>query len=119
MICNKCGAGYMVDDSHNDVKVYKCWVCGNRLYVDHPKKWGYLVCCRCGEDVEIKNEWGYCDSCLRLFNLSFERTANAERTKERTYGKTTCTCGTTFVRKSPTQMFHAKECRRRLVSLQV
>jgi hypothetical protein len=54
-----------------------------------------------------------------------ERTAHAGQTvdagpiKERTYGESTCTCGTTFVKKSPTQMFHAKECRRRLVNLQL
>jgi len=119
MICDKCGAGYMVDDSYNEVKVYKCWMCGNRVYVDHPKRLGFHVCSRCGEEVETRNVWGYCNDCLKLFNLHIERLAAAERAKERTYGETTCTCGTTFVKKSPTQMFHAKECRRRPVSLQV
>ena len=42
MICNKCGFGHMFDDSHFDIKVYKCWACGNRIYVDHPKRWGFL-----------------------------------------------------------------------------
>jgi DNA-directed RNA polymerase subunit RPC12/RpoP len=105
MICNKCGLGHMVDDSHSDIRVYKCWACGNRIYVDHPKRWGYLVCSRCGNDVDEENELGYCRDCLRHLNI------NIDRVKGRTYGETVCACGTTFIRRSPTQMFHSKSCR--------
>ncbi|HVN25938.1 MAG TPA: hypothetical protein VMT71_18365 [Syntrophorhabdales bacterium] len=109
MLCDKCKSGYMVDDSHYDVKVFKCWVCGNRFYPDHPKRQGDLVCSRCGEDLEPGNHSGYCKNCLKYVNL------NAEPMKERTYGQTTCACGTIFIRKSPRQMFHSKDCRKRPV----
>ena len=113
MVCGKCGSGYMVDDSHNDIEVYKCWVCGNRLYVDYPKRSGSLVCSRCGDDMVTENELGYCENCLKPLNV------NVERMKERTYGETTCACGMTFIRKSPRQQFHARDCRKRLAPLQV
>ena len=112
MVCSKCGSGYMVDDSYSDVKVYKCLVCGNRLYVDHPKRLGSLICSRCGDGMDTENELGYCNKCLNLLNV------DAERMKERTYGETTCACGATFIRKSPRQQFHAKDCRKRLAPLQ-
>ena len=105
MICNKCGFGHMVDDSHYDIKVYKCWVCGNRIYVDHPKRWGSFVCSRCGNDVDEENELGYCKDCLKLLAI------HVDRVKGRTYGETVCACGTPFIRRSPTQMFHSKSCR--------
>jgi len=113
MVCDKCGSGYMIDDSYTDIKVYKCWVCGNRIYVDHPKRSGSLVCARCGDDLDAKDELGYCGHCLKLLH------PNVEPMKERTYGETTCACGKTFTRKSPTQAFHAKECKRRLTPLQL
>ena len=113
MVCGKCGSGCMVDDSYSDIKVYKCWVCGNRLYVDHPKRWGSFVCSRCGDDMDTENELGYCKACVKLLNV------DVERMTERTYGETTCVCGTTFIRKSPRQLFHAKDCRKRLAPLQV
>jgi hypothetical protein len=105
MLCNKCGFGQMIDDSHFDVRVYKCWTCGNRIYVDHPRRRGSLVCSRCGNDVQAQNELGYCGDCLKLLNM------HVDRVKGRTYGETVCMCGTTFIRKSPTQMFHSKDCR--------
>ena len=105
MLCNKCGFGHMIDDSHFDVKVYKCWTCGNRLYVDHPKRRGSLVCSRCGCDVEEENELSYCRDCLKLLSI------HVYRVRGRTYGETVCTCGTTFIRRSPTQTFHSKDCR--------
>ena len=72
----------MVDDSYSDIKVYKCWVCGDRLYVDHPKRRGSLVCSRCGDDKDAKNKLGYCNNCLKLLNI------NLERTQGRNYGET-------------------------------
>lgn len=113
MVCDKCGSMYMVDDSDRDIRVYKCWVCGNRLYVDYPKRDGSLVCSRCGHDMDTENELGYCSNCVKLLNL------NVERLKDRTYGETRCACGKTFIKKSPTQMFHAKDCRRRQTLFQL
>ena len=113
MVCDKCGTGHMIDDSYFDIKVYKCWVCGNRLYVDHPKKRGSLVCYRCGDDIDTENELGYCKGCLKLLNI------RVEPIKERTYGETTCACGTTFIRKRPRHLFHAKDCRKRPTALQL
>ena len=110
MVCDKCGFGYMVDDSYFDVKVLKCWVCGNRLYVDYPRRWGSLVCSRCGNDMIEENELGYCRECMKLLSV------HMGRLKRRTYGESVCACGTHFVRKSPTQMFHSKDCRKRVAS---
>ncbi len=110
MVCEKCGFGHMIDDSYFDIKVYKCWVCGNRLYIDYPKRWGSRVCARCGNDMEEENELGYCENCLKLLNI------HMGRLKGRTYGKSVCQCGTVFTRKSPTQMFHSKDCRRRVLA---
>ena len=112
MICGKCGSPYMVDDSNSDIKVYKCWVCGDRLYVNHPKRSGSLVCSRCGDDLDTENEPGYCRACSRLLHT------HVEPMMVRTYGETTCACGTVFIRKSPKQLFHAKDCRKRQVLLQ-
>ena len=111
MVCDKCGFGYMVDDSHRDIKVFKCWVCGNRLYVDHPKRRGALVCARCGDVIDEENELNYCAECLRLL------AAHTGRMHRRTYGESICRCGAIFVRKSPTQAFHSKDCRKRVGAL--
>jgi hypothetical protein len=113
MACGKCGSQYMVDDSYRDIKVFKCWVCGNRLYVDHPRRSGSLVCSRCGDDRDTENELGYCEGCLKLLNI------HVERMTVRTYGETSCACGTTFIRNSPRQLFHAKDCRKRPATLRV
>ncbi len=113
MVCGKCGSPYMVDESYSDIKVYKCWVCGDRLYVDHPKRSGTLVCSRCGDDLDTENGLGYCRACSRLLHI------HVEPMMERTYGETTCACGTTFIRKSPRQLFHAKDCRKQQALLHV
>ncbi len=110
MICQKCGFGHMVDDSHHDIRVFKCWACGDRIYADHPKRSGTLVCSRCGGDMDEKNALSLCKNCLSLLNIQ------AERLKGRNYGKTVCVCGTTFMRTSPTQLFHSKECRKRVMT---
>ena len=112
MVCGKCGSRFMVDDSYSDVKVYKCWVCGDRLYVDHPKRSGSLVCSRCGDDLDTENGLGYCKDCSRILNI------HVEPMMVRTYGETTCACGTTFIKKSPSQAFHAKDCRKRQAIMQ-
>jgi hypothetical protein len=106
MICQKCGVGHMVDDSRHGITVFKCWVCGDRTYPEHPKRSGAFVCSRCGDDMEEKNELGLCKNCLRVLNI------HAVRLKERNYGEFVCACGTTFMRKSPIQLFHSRECRR-------
>ena len=108
-ICPKCGFGYLVDDSDRDIRVSKCWACGDRIYADHPKRSGALVCSRCGSDMDEKNALSLCAACSRLFHI------HAERLKARAYGKTVCACGMTFTRKSPTQLFHSKECKNRIM----
>ncbi len=110
MVCDKCGFGYMLDDSHRDIQVFKCWVCGNRVYVGHPKRRGAIICARCGDEVEEQNQFCYCDDCLKLLNLQ------ATRMHGRTYGETVCKCGATFIRRSPTQVFHSRDCRKRIVT---
>jgi hypothetical protein len=111
MICQKCGVGHMVDDSRHGITVFKCWVCGDRTYPEHPKRSGAFVCSRCGDDMEEKNELGLCKNCLRVLNI------HAVRLKERNYGEFVCACGTTFMRKSPSQLFHSKECRKRVMTV--
>jgi len=112
MICQKCGFGHMVDDSHHGIRVFKCWVCGDRIYPDHPKRSGALVCSRCGSDMDEKNELGLCKDCVSLLDI------HADRLKGRNYGETICACGMRFTRKSPTQLFHSKECRNRVMTAQ-
>jgi hypothetical protein len=107
MVCGKCGSPYMLDDSCSDIKVYKCWACGNRLYVDHPKRRGSLTCSRCGGDMDTENKLGCCAACMKLLNI------HAVRTKGRTYGETMGARGTTFIRKSPAQLLHNRDCRKR------
>ena len=68
-MCGKCGSRYMVDDSHGDIKVYKCWVCGNRLYVGYPKRLGSLVCFRCGDGMDTRNDLGYCAGCMKVLEI--------------------------------------------------
>ena len=111
MNCQKCGFGYMLDDSHQDIKVFKCWVCGDRIYPDHPKRSGARVCSRCGEEMDEKNASRLCKNCLRYYDM------HADRLKGRNYGETVCACGTIFTRKSPTQLFHSKECKKRIVTV--
>ena len=112
MTCEKCGVGFMINDTLHEVEVYKCWVCGNRSYVGHPRRDGSLVCGRCGDDL-TENEIGrgYCAQCLRLARL------NTEHLKERTYGETVCACGTPFIKRGPTQTFHSRACRQRFALL--
>ena len=113
MICGKCGSQHMVDESYGDIEVYKCWTCGDRVYADHPKRSGSLVCSRCGDGMDTENELGYCKNCLKLLNI------HVGRMKVRTYGETTCVCGATFIRKAPRQLFHTKDCRKRQSLLQM
>ena len=107
MLCCKCETGFMVDDSHHDIKVIKCLVCGERVYAGHPKRWGDFVCSRCGDDLDEANELSLCQGCLNVLGIP------TRALKKRTYGKTTCPCGTTFTRKSSTQSFHCKQCKSR------
>jgi len=44
MVCHKCENGFMVDDSHHDIKVIRCLTCGERVYAGYSKRWGALVC---------------------------------------------------------------------------
>ena len=107
MICQKCGCAHMVDDSLHDIKVFRCCVCGDRIYPDHPKRYGAFARFHCGSEMAEKNPLGLCNDCLKPLGL------HAERLKGRHYGQTTCACGMTFTRTSPTQLFHSKECRDR------
>ncbi len=74
MICDKCGFPHMVDDSESDIKVYRCWVCGNRTYLGYPKRSGSLVCMRCGGETEEENDLSYCRNCLKLLNIDERKT---------------------------------------------
>ena len=84
MICEKCGTGLLVDDSHHDIKVLKCVSCGDRIYAGHPKRWGALVCCRCGDDLDEANELSLCQGCQRALGIP------ARSLKKRICGETTC-----------------------------
>jgi hypothetical protein len=104
MVCDKCGVGLMVNDNHRDILAYRCWVCGNRIYVGHPKRCGAFVCSRCGGDIDEENELSLCRDCIKLLKIPLGRM------KVRTYGEAICVCGKKFTRKSPTQRFHSKQC---------
>ncbi len=73
MQCHKCGLGHLIDDSSIGIEVYRCWICGNRVYVGHPKRSGASVCSRCGNDRDDVNELGYCDDCPKFLNIHFNR----------------------------------------------
>ena len=106
MVCQKCTTGLMVDDSHHDIKVIKCVACGERVYAGYPKRWGALVCTRCGIDLNAPNRLTLCPTCHNVLGI------RVRPLKGRTYGETTCACGTTFTtRKSPRQAFHSEQCR--------
>ena len=94
MMCSKCGSRQMVDDSYGDIKVHKCWVCGNRFYVDYPKRLGSCVCYLCGDAVDAQNELGYCTGSVKLLDIP------GGRMKVR--------------RKSAQHLFHSQDCMKRL-----
>lgn len=76
MLCDKCGMPHMIEDSTSGIEVYRCWVCGNRMYVNHPKRSGLLTCSKCGRPIEEKNVLNYCTKCwddLRVFKKEFAR----------------------------------------------
>ncbi len=112
MVCRKCGFGYMIDDSHHDIRVFKCWVCGERIYPHYPKRSGALACSRCGSAMEEENALNLCKDCARLLN------SGAHHLKGRTYGESVCACGIRFTKKSPTQQFHSTECKEWFLTLQ-
>jgi len=111
MTCHKCGCGYMIDDSYHDIRVFRCWVCGERIYLEYPKRSGSRVCCRCNNDLGEENALSLCKDCVTVLDMHPERL-------RRGYGRTVCLCGTRFMRKSPTQLFHSTECRKRMMTLQ-
>jgi hypothetical protein len=53
----------MIEDSTSKIEAYRCWVCGNRSYVNHPKRSGLLTCVKCGGMIEEKNALNYCRKC--------------------------------------------------------
>ena len=67
MVCEKCGVGYMIDDTFGQVEACRCWVCGNRIYSGYPKRSGSLICSRCGDARNGENDFGYCEACMRLY----------------------------------------------------
>jgi predicted amidophosphoribosyltransferase len=71
----------MVDDSRHDIKVLRCVACGDRIYAGHPKRWGALVCCRCGDDLDEANELSLCSGCLKVLGIP------ARSLKKRTHGE--------------------------------
>jgi len=83
MICHKCGFGYMVDDSHRDIKVLRCWVCGERIYPDHPKRSGALVCSRCGDELAATNASGLCTNCSRYHGIGYRTAEGAQLRRNR------------------------------------
>ena len=58
-------------------------------------------------DMDEENELGYCRNCLKPLNLRGVHMAL------RTYGDAVCRCGTTFIKMSPRQLFHSRDCRQR------
>ena len=84
MVCQKCTTGLMVDDSHHDIKVIKCVACGERVYAGYPKRWGALVCTRCGIDLNAPNRLTLCPACHNVLGI------RVRPLKGRTYGETTC-----------------------------
>jgi len=109
MVCHKCETGLMVDDSHHDTKVIKCLTCGERIYAGYPKRSGALVCSRCGNDLDTPNRLTLCPKCQNVLGV------RGRPWRGRRYGETTCPCGATFIRKSPTQVFHSEQCKSRHV----
>jgi len=105
IVCHKCETGLMVDDSHHDIKVIKCLACGERVYAGYPKRWGALVCSRCGRDLGAPNQLTLCPNCQNVLGI------RVRPLRGRTYGETICPCGTTFTRKSPSQVFHSTKCK--------
>ena len=94
MLCDKCGLGCMFDDSQYDIRVYKCWACGNRIYLDYPKRRGSLVCSRCDNDIAEDNGLGYCKDCVKLLGIHVDRVKiSAKRDSVRARSK--------FIRRSP------------------
>ena len=70
MLCDKCGTPHMVEDGTSNVEVYRCWVCGNRMYRNHPRRSGVRACRKCGGTVEETNVLNYCRTCwegLQIF----------------------------------------------------
>ena len=66
MVCEKCGVGHMIDDTFGQVEAYRCWVCGNRIYVGYPKRSGSCVCSRCGDIRNEENGFDCCEACVAL-----------------------------------------------------
>ena len=64
MQCDKCGMPDMINDSAPDIEVYRCWMCGNRMYANHPKSIGVLNCVKCGQPIKESNVFNYCKECL-------------------------------------------------------
>lgn len=103
MICSKCGHG-MIQDLFEREQVFKCWVCGNREYVGCSKRIGTDACVKCGDPVETNDGPQYCSACLKFIHIG-------DTCADRTYGEALCRCGTIFIRKSPTQTYHSRNCR--------
>jgi hypothetical protein len=74
MLCDKCGTPHMVEDSTSNIEVYRCWVCGNRMYANHPKRDGAQACRKCGGTVEEANILNYCRSCWAGLQVFKKRT---------------------------------------------
>lgn len=72
----------MVEDTTSEIEVYRCWVCGNRRYVNHPKRSGLLMCSKCGEPVEGKNVLNYCKTCWEGLQIFKKRKIGAHRTPQ-------------------------------------
>lgn len=81
MLCEKCGMPHMIEDFTSEVEVYRCWVCGNRIYVNHPMCGGFLTCSRCGGPIGEKNVLTYCRKCwdgLRIFKKRGSRISSGQ-----------------------------------------
>lgn len=103
MICLKCDHE-MVKDEFDGVNVFKCWCCGNRIYMDYLPRIGVEACVKCGDPIKPGNGIQYCPECMKFIHSGNTCLAN------RTYGETVCRCGIVFVRKTPTQTYHSKDC---------
>jgi hypothetical protein len=106
MLCQKCGFGHMVDDSHHDIRVFKCWVCGERIYPGYPKRSGALVCSRCGSHMDETNELSVCMDCMKLLNIPTERLK----------GRNSLRLRRDIHEEKSIQSLHSKECRKRVTT---
>lgn len=77
----------MINDSTSEIEVYRCWMCGNRRYVNHPKRIGVVNCVKCGGLIEESNVLNYCRKCLDGLKVFRKRGAAGPQRSPRRQGR--------------------------------